>query len=487
MILVTITQESRRMALADMLNAYFLGADLVEIRLDVFEKDANLSEIISAKKTPLMFSCKRPKDGGQWSGTEEERLTLLRTAIISKADYVDIELDIADQIRPFPGCKRVISYTNRSEVPSDIADIYKEMLTKKPDIIRITCRASTPEEAWPLVQILNKPTIPTVITGLGYAGRFFPMLGRKIGAPWCEACLERGMEAYEGQANIRQLTEGYLFRDIGKPTRFVGVTGTDERSFLLSALINCGLSTLGKPHRVLPIQVGSLKTFRKIADAVRLQGVSFDESCWEHLHELAVMDENAKPPVAAADFVAPTDGHWTASNLFGPAVKQTLLDAVSERWGPEEPLKGRTVLFVGGGAMTRMIAPLLKQEGMSLIFAEKTKEAGQKLAQTFTGRHVLREAIYSTNHDLLLLTKDSQTEEFSIHPGYLKPTMVVFDLSQFPKMGTFHSEAESRDVPTINPLQVIVAIACVHLEKLLGESIPNEVREKMNETLQNWT
>ncbi len=487
MILVTITQESRRMALADMLNASFLGADIVEIRLDLFEKDANLSDIISAKRTPLLFACKRPKDGGQWTGTEEERLTLLRTAIISKAEYVDIELDVADKIRAFPGCKRVISYTNRSAVPDDIADIYKEMLTKSPDIIRLTCRASTPEEAWPLVQILNKPTVPTVVTGLGYAGRLFPLLGEKIGAPWCEASIERGMEAYEGQANIRQLTEGYLFRDIGKPTRFVGVTGTDERSFLLSALINTGFAALEKPHRVLPIQVGSLKTFRKIADAVRLQGVSFEDGYWERLHELAVLDESAKTPVAAADFAAPHDGTWTASNLFGTAVKNAITNAVNERWGSEEPLKGRVVLFVGGGAMTRLIAPILKNAGMSLIFAEKNKEAGQKLAQTFSGRHVLREAIYTTGHDLLLLTKETSDEAFTIHPGYLKPTMAVFDLSNFPNLGTFHAEAESRNVLTIDPIRVLISLAVAHIEKVLGEPVPPEVQTKMSDSLANWT
>ena len=41
MICVSIVQESRRLALADMLNAAMLGADLIEVRLDKFEKDAN--------------------------------------------------------------------------------------------------------------------------------------------------------------------------------------------------------------------------------------------------------------------------------------------------------------------------------------------------------------------------------------------------------------------------------------------------------------
>src|SRR5689334_56596 len=103
MICVTIVQESRRLALADMLNAAALGADLVEVRLDRFEHDANLTELVAARRTPVLFSCKRPADGGEWRGTEGERLTLLRSAVVAGAEYVEVEVDAADQVRPLPG------------------------------------------------------------------------------------------------------------------------------------------------------------------------------------------------------------------------------------------------------------------------------------------------------------------------------------------------------------------------------------------------
>ena len=38
-------------------------------------------------------------------------------AFVGKADYVEIELDVADQIRPFPPAKRVITYTDLQETP----------------------------------------------------------------------------------------------------------------------------------------------------------------------------------------------------------------------------------------------------------------------------------------------------------------------------------------------------------------------------------
>src|SRR5215213_9995103 len=150
MICVSIVQESRRLALADMLNAAQLGADLVEVRLDKFDRDANLTELVAARKKPVLFSCRRPQDGGQWAGAEDERLTLLRAAVVAKADYVEVELDVADQVRPFPGCRRVVSYTNLEETPRDVADVYEQLQRRLPDVIKVTCKADTPEEAWPL-------------------------------------------------------------------------------------------------------------------------------------------------------------------------------------------------------------------------------------------------------------------------------------------------------------------------------------------------
>src|SRR5438132_5001703 len=166
MICISIAQESRRMALADMLNAA-PQCDLLEVRLDRFAKAPDVGELLAQKPKPIILSCRRRQDGGDWNGSEEERLALLRQCIASKGDYVEIELDVADQIREFPPAKRVISYVNFRETPPDIADIYAEAQTKHPDVINLVTFARTPEEAWQLLQLLATPALPTVVVGLG--------------------------------------------------------------------------------------------------------------------------------------------------------------------------------------------------------------------------------------------------------------------------------------------------------------------------------
>src|SRR5215469_12630243 len=276
MICISIAQESRRFALVDMLNASH-QCDLLEVRLDRFGKAPDVGELLAAKPKPVIMSCRRPRDGGLWDGSEDERLAILRQCIISKADYVEIELDAADQIRPFPPAKRVIAYTNCHETPANIAEIYAQAQSKHPDVIKLTTLARTPEEAWPLVQILSRATVPTVVVGLGKPGIMLSVLGAKIGAPWTYAALERGMEAYADQPTVADLENVYHYRAITRATRFIGVTGFGETQRATVAALNAVFAHLQLPARCLPLGVGDVRLFGKVIEAVKLAGAVIDD------------------------------------------------------------------------------------------------------------------------------------------------------------------------------------------------------------------
>src|SRR5262245_1268340 len=488
MICISIYQESRRFALVDMHNAA-PQCDLVEVRLDRFGKSPEIGELLAAKPKPVIFSCRRRKDGGGWDGTEEERLTILRQCIISKADYVEIEDDVAGQIRKFPPCKRVISYTNLDETPTDIGDVYARMQEKDPDVIKLVVKAGTPEEVWPLVQILNKPPVPTVVVGLGQAGVMLSILARRMGSPWTYAALERGMEAYPGQPTVAALREVYRYQDVGKGTRFTGVTGSGEREYLITALLNAAFARLEMPHRVLPLEVGNVRIFRKVIEAVKMPAAVIDRDHRVSMLQIATELKGAAERVQYVDVIAQPGDAWHGFYLTDRAVVAALDAALKEKSSSDHPLQGRTVMLVGVDDMTRAVGQRLAKNEARLVIASRNRVAAHKLAQDLQCRFILHEAIYSTLHDVLLYCCEEPAaanrpqREAELDPRYLKPGMTVMDLTAASARTPLLTEAVARGCAVVSPKRVILEQAIQYAKLISGKEPEREPLQELLATL----
>jgi 3-dehydroquinate dehydratase/shikimate dehydrogenase len=512
MICVSIAQESRRLALADMLNAGRQG-DLIEVRLDKFAKAADVAELLAAKPKPVIMTCRRSQEGGDWQGPEEERLALLRHCIISKADYVEIELDVADQIRPFPGSKRVISYTNLRETPADIGDIYQEARTKNPDVIKLMTLARTPEEAWPLVQILAKPALPTVVVGLGKPGLMLSILGKKMGSPWTYAALERGMEAYPGDTTIHALQTVYHYPVIERATRLIGVTGFTDLEYVTVGLLNAAMHHLGMPARCLPLGVGNSRLFRKVMEAVHLAAVVVDEPNQHGLLDIPADLDPAARQTEAVDLLLNHEHKWHGYNLICrgavAALEATLRGSsspVAPVPGSDKRLEGRTIMLVGVNATARSLAYGIKKRGGALIIASRNRQAAHALAQQLDCRYVQFEALYSTMHEVLVVCDEEgaahgvsgstqppsalrgssttlHSPPSNIHSGYLRPGMTVMDLTSLPRKSVLLQEAQARDCRVVEPRQILLELALLQTHLIAGQHVTREPLEKVLDEL----
>jgi len=482
MICISINQESRRLAMFDMFNAAG-QCDLLEVRLDRFGKAPDLGEILANKPKPVIMSCRRPQDGGAWDGSEDERLAILRQCIISKADYVEIEFDAADNIRRFPPSQRVISYTNLSETPADILEIYEECKTKNPDVIKLVTLARTPEEAWPLVQILAKAVVPTVVVGLGRAGIMLNVLGKKIGAPWTFAALEKGMEAYPGQATASELREIYKLDSIGKGTRFIGVTGFGEREHYTTAALNAALIHLDLPYRCLPMGVGNVKLFRKVMEAVKLAAAVIDGEHQSAMLEIAPELHGLAKETQAVDLLVHKGDAWHGFHTACQSWFAALTEAMKARFPVPNPMKDRMVMIVGLTPTARVLAAEVQRQGGNAIIASHLRKAGQQLAQTLGCRYIQFEALYSTMHDVLIVCDEEKldsagrTQGSGVHGGYLKSGMTVMDLTSFATT-PLTVDAQGHGCQAIDPRQLFLQQLEQQTRLLTGKAVPLEVFAK---------
>jgi 3-dehydroquinate dehydratase/shikimate dehydrogenase len=486
MICISIAQDSRRLALADMVNAS-RQCDLIELRLDRFAKAPEIAEILQHKPKPVIMSCRRKVDGGQWQGSEEERLALLRMCIASKADYVEIELDVADQIRPFPPAKRVISYTNLEETPENIAEIHAEAQRKNADVIKLVTRADTPEDAWPLVKILGKPSVPTVVVGLGKPGVMLSVLAKKIGAPWTYAALERGMEAYPDQPTVRDLTEVYHYPQIDRGTRLIGVTGFGKREYVTVGAVNAALANMGFTARCLPLGIGDIGIFQRIMDAVHLGGVLVDDAHRITILKIATDLEGSTEEAGFADLLLRKSENRFAYNTICRAMTTALENAVRPASAGDKPLQGRIVMIVGVNPLARSLALALRRAGSVLIIASHERAAANKLAQELECRYVQFEALYSTTHDILLVCDDEKdtpagkkrgADASSISPGYLKAGMTVLDATADLEKTDLLNAAQARGCKIVTPRQLLIEQLMLQIKLIASKEPPRKVLEE---------
>ena len=491
MICIAIAQESRRFALVDMLNAA-PQCDLIELRLDKFENPPDTKEFIAHKRRPVIFSCQRPQDGGHWRGSEIERLALLRQCILNKADFVEIELDAADQVRPLPPTKRIVSYTNLQETPPNIAEIYQQLVNKKPDIIKLTTVVRDAVDALPLIGLLVRATIPTVVVGRGQGGVMLSLMAKKLRSPWTYAALEKGMETYPAQPTIHALETVYHYRAIQRETRLIGVVAGDHRAGASIAVLNAGLARVQQSIRCAPLLVGDLAEFRTVTTALKkIDGVVVDERNWESYAEVATGEAGASRP-RLTDLLLRKDGEWHGYSTLARAAASALENSLRERsTNPHEPFHGRMVMIVGTNATANMMAAALHERKAIMMIASHEKEAALAMAKQYDCRYVPFDSLYSTSHDVLVVCaeerlpfkKESADQPAGIHPGYLKPSITVMDLTSLSQPSALAKAAAVHGSPVVTPETVRLEQMALQVETLGGQPAPREVMNEVWKTL----
>src|SRR6516225_6846123 len=161
-ICVVIGRTRHKMVQIEIQEAAKRGARLIELRLDFLAKAPDFKRLLSPKPCALIATVRRPQDGGRWSGTEEERRMLLRQAIVAGFDWVDVETDIAEEVRRFKNVKRIVSYHNLREVPVDLEKIHERMCQQDADVVKLAVTAQHPLDNLRVLKLLKKPPKPTV-------------------------------------------------------------------------------------------------------------------------------------------------------------------------------------------------------------------------------------------------------------------------------------------------------------------------------------
>ncbi|MFA5580021.1 MAG: type I 3-dehydroquinate dehydratase [Methanothrix sp.] len=153
-----------------------LGADLVEVRLDLLAGDPMkvIREVRDATALPIIATNRMVLEGGGFLGGEDERIEILAEAS-AWADVVDVELIARrrDRLLEMVDVPAIISYHDFEGMPSIEASrsILEEIFEAGADIAKLALTPASLEDCLHLLMLLSERRCPTSLMGMGGVGR----------------------------------------------------------------------------------------------------------------------------------------------------------------------------------------------------------------------------------------------------------------------------------------------------------------------------
>jgi len=191
-------------------------ADIVEIRIDHIKNinSETLKQILKKKTKQIIITNRKKDEGGKFEGSEDERIGLLRKAVESGADFVDIELSsgmetVKDIIKNKRGSKIICSYHNFEMFPEDIHEIFNKLKETDADIIKIVCMARKSGDNITMLKLIEracKKNVKIIAFNMGRKGRITRALSGALGA-FLTSYVPINKNTAPGQISIEEIEE----------------------------------------------------------------------------------------------------------------------------------------------------------------------------------------------------------------------------------------------------------------------------------------
>lgn len=175
--------------------------DMAEIRLDLtLFNDEQIKQIFSLKKK--LIATYRPN-----GKSNEERMSILKTAIEAGASYVDIEYEAPDAFRDElvkfahqNNCDVIVSYHNFDFTPDceDLEKIMWDCFRKGADVAKVVTMVKKNVDNSKLFSLYKNPG-RLVAFGMGNLGKITRIVAPFLGAEFTFASMEEGLETAPGQ------------------------------------------------------------------------------------------------------------------------------------------------------------------------------------------------------------------------------------------------------------------------------------------------
>ena len=465
------------------------GAELVELRLDYIIGQISLKRLLVERPSPVIVTCRRPENGGKWSGTEEARATLLRHSITLGVEYVDLEEDLADQIPRFGSTKRIVSFHDFGKTPENLVDIHRRLADLDADIVKVATMANSPHDNVRMLRLVRDADIPTIGICMGEMGTCSRILVGKFGAPFTYATFHHERALAPGQLSYHDMKHNYRYDQIDRHTDVYGVIADPIGHSLSPIIHNACFEHFGMNRVYVPLRIPreELDQFMENADELGLRGISVTIPHKEAVIRKLNKVHGAVRSINAANTVVFNGAGAIGYNTDYHAAMQCI-DVAMGIEATELLLAGKTALVLGAGGVAKAIVFGLTRRGAEVTIANRSAERAEQLAADFHCQTISWARRHAVNADLIInatpIGMHPNVDETPYEKRYLRPGIVVFDTVYNPESTLLLKDAFQQNCKVVTGVEMFVRQAAHQFQLFTGQEPPMEL---MRETLKRAT
>ena len=468
------------------------NADLVELRLDYIKNldGENLKRIIKNCKKPVITTNRRKSEGGFFIWGENKRIEILKKAVNSGVDYVDIEYSsdkdsIKNLIKIKNKTKIIISYHNFEETPDDITNIYNYIKKLNPDLIKITTYANSVTDnfrIFDLIKMANRENKKVIAFCMGSYGQFSRILSVILGSQITYASVEKGKESASGQLAVNELVSCYRIKKLNKNTKIAGLIGNPVGHSWSHIIHNSAFEKFGINAVYLKFQVDKLKEFVWYFRRFDLMGFSVTiPHKIEVIKYLDSIDKKAKK-IGAVNTIVAKNGKLIGYNTDCGGAMQALKSKTK--------IRNRNVVLLGAGGSARALAYGLKEEGANITILNRTINKAALLADYFNCNYGPLGALKNIDYDVLINTTSAgmhpEINNSPVNAGLIKKNSVVFDIVFNPFKTRLLLDAEKKGCGIIPGIEMLIYGNMMQFKLWTGKNAPEQlIRNKVSGYLKN--
>jgi len=476
MICVSIGRGRHRHVIAEHKYLAEQGVKLVELRLDCIQREPQLKRLLRDRPCPAIVSCRRVSDGGRWSGSEDARRMLLRSAIVEGADYVDLEDDVAASVPRYGATRRIVSHHDFQKTPPDLAGLHARLASLDADVVKIATMANHPVDNLRMLDLVRSSRVPTVGICMGDIGVPTRILAGGAGAPFTFATFHDDRVLAPGQIGWQRMRDVFRFDSITAATRIFGVVADPVGHSLSPAVHNAALAAAGIDAVYVPCRVPAeqIDEFLETASRWPLAGLSVTIPHKESVLRHCSLRDDLVQAIGAANTLTFTPQGIVAGNSDATAAVESLASAIVDvESGTATDLAGlKSALVLGAGGAARAVAFALRGRRVDVTVAARTLERARRMAADVGCKAVDWNARYRLPYDCIVnatpVGMHPDVDETPFDKTHLRPYMVVFDTVYNPENTLLVKEARAVGCRIVTGVDMFVRQAAIQFRTWHG-------------------